>query len=135
MVKLNLNNTGTLVDNSFIISGAALRIRWMRYRGRFPAKEFLSAYPEDLQAFLARAEEMADRGKLTLGSKGHWLTGKHYSSIFEFKMPVTRAFGFRDGNVLYITNAAKKADTVKAQTPDYERAMKLRADFLKRAKK
>lgn len=102
----------------------------MRYKGDFPAKTFLLGYPEDFQAFLARAEEMGDYGKLSLRSKGHFLKGK-YRELYEFKMPLTRAFGFKQQGDFVVLSAARKADTTKAQIPDYKYALRLRADYIK----
>lgn len=100
----------------------------MRYKSDFPAKTFLSTYREDYEAFLARAEEMGEYGKLSQGSKGHWLKAP-YSLIYEFKMPLTRAFGFTHDRDFIVTNAAKKAKK-KAQIPDYDRALMMRNDYL-----
>ena len=120
-----------MVDSGLIYSGSILRVRWMRFKGSYPAKAFLSGYREDFQAFLARAEEMGDFGRIAIDKKGHFLKGD-YREIYEFKMPITRAFGFRDGNLFIVTNAARKTDTTKAQIPDYDRALKLKADYLAR---
>jgi hypothetical protein len=130
LVKLYLNNHPVKIGTtSLIYLGQRYRVRWMRYNHDFPAKTFLLGYEDDFAAFLARAEEMGDFGQM-LKSKGHPLTGKRYREIYEFKMPSTRAFGFAHDGDFIVTNAAKKQDTVKRQTPDYERALTLRQDYL-----
>jgi hypothetical protein len=101
----------------------------MRYEGDFPAKTFLLGYLEDFQAFLARAEEMGETGTISLKSKGHPLKG-NYRELFQFNMPLTRAFGFRHGRDFIVLSAALKKSTAKAQAADYEYALKLRANYL-----
>lgn len=103
----------------------------MRYQHDFPARSFLLGYVDDLVAFLARAEEMGNTGTISLKSKGHALKGA-YRELFQFNMPRTRAFGFRHTRDFLVVSAALKKGTAKAQNPDYEYALKLRADYLER---
>jgi hypothetical protein len=101
----------------------------MRYEHDFPAKTFLLGYVDDLQAFLARAEEMGDTGTISLRSKGHALKGP-YRELFQFNMPITRAFGFRYTRDFIVLSAALKKGTAKAQASDYAYAIKLRDNYL-----
>jgi hypothetical protein len=101
----------------------------MRYERDFPAKTFLLGYLEDFEAFLARAEEMGDQGTVALRSKGHALKGP-YRQLFQFNMPLTRAFGFRYSRDFIIVSAAMKKGSAKAQESDYKFALKLRANYL-----
>ena len=100
----------------------------MRYRGEFPARTYLRTLPDDMARFLASVDELVQFGKLTLGSKGHFLKGR-FRSLFEFKMPNSRALAFIDDGVLVITNAAPKKKK-KEQEADYERGLTLRDDYI-----
>lgn len=121
----------TIGDSAFIYQGDALRVRWMRYNGTFPARDFLRAYPEDYLRFKERCEEMGQTGRIRLPSQGHQLEGA-YHELYEFKMPDTRAWGFRVQNVFLVAYAAKKEPKKKKQERDYKTTLAMRADYLTR---
>lgn len=116
-----------LPDTCFIRKGAAMRVRWMRHQGEFPARSFLERqFPEDIPQFLQRAREMANFGRIRLRSNGHQLGGR-YGVLHQFNLTHTRSWGVRDGNVYVVVNAGKKRTT--GQEPDYERSLELANDY------
>lgn len=110
--------------------GEALVVRYMRYRGEFPARTFLDSKctTEERARFLALAKQLASQGSLPGRSFGHFLKGE-FSKIYELKPFGKRFFGFFIDTSFYVVSAAPKRNP-KEQVADYERAMKLRADFL-----
>jgi broad specificity phosphatase PhoE len=116
-------------ETSFIYEGAFLRVRWMRYRGAFPARDVLLAFPDDFTRFLQRVQEMGDTGRILLRHHGHYLKAP-YQELHQFNMERTRSWGFRTGNVYVVLCAAKKRTS--GQEQDYDRALRMRADYLER---
>lgn len=114
-------------ETAFIYQGTVLRVRWMRYQGEFPARQFLKQYPEDFARFLYRVQEMGDAGRIALKKHGHPLKGP-YRELHQFNMELTRSWGFRVDDVYVVLHAGKKRTT--GQEPDYDRALALRADYL-----
>jgi hypothetical protein len=113
-----------------IYQGDVLRVRWMRYQGTFPAKDFLLGYPEDFARFVQRVREMADTGTILLPTLGHQLKGK-YRELHQFKMSLTRSWGVRDSGVYVVLHAGLKKKA-KEQVADYERALMLRDNYFNR---
>ena len=114
--------------------GDALVVRFMRYKGSYPAKSYIDEMPErDRARFLALAKRMADFGRLPSESHGHQLRGE-FSDLFEFKPGDSRVFAFVHGTSLYLTSGAPKRKS-KAQLSDYQVALNLRRDFLNREAK
>lgn len=105
-----------------------MRVRWMRYRHAFPAREFLEGFPDDFGQFLQRCKEMALFGKIRLQNNGHQLTDDPYRDLHQFNMKVTRSWGYKDGRTYVVLHAAKKRTT--GQEPDYDRALKRLQDYL-----
>jgi hypothetical protein len=99
----------------------------MRYQQGFPARDFLRQFPDDMSRFLARAEEMAEYGTMSLRSHGHALKGR-FNELFQFNMRITRAWGFRLGDVFVVLSAAKKR--TRGQEADYDFALRLRENYL-----
>lgn len=52
-----------------IFEGRVLRVRWMRYRNSFPARDFLQRFPEEMMRFKERCEEMGNTGTIRLESR------------------------------------------------------------------
>lgn len=107
-------------------------VRYMKYRGTFPARDYFrgACSPVDRARFIALAKQLSIEGKLPGSAFGHFLKGK-YSQIFELKPTDSRFFGFFVDTQFYVTNAAKKCKP-KQQEADYERALAMRDDFLRR---
>ena len=123
-----------MVDLSIVAMGDALVVRFMRYKGSYPAKSYIDEMPErDRARFLALAKRMADFGRLPSESHGHQLRGE-FSDLFEFKPGDSRVFAFVHGTSLYLTSGAPKRKS-KAQLSDYQVALNLRRDFLNREAK
>lgn len=100
----------------------------MRYKGSFPAREYLNSVPDDFTRFLQRCEEMGDTGTIALKSHGHALKGPRYRYLFQFNVEDTRSWGFRTKGMFVVLNAAPK--NPKNQEPDYEVALAMREDFI-----
>jgi hypothetical protein len=120
-----------MVDHSILAIGGALVVRFMRYKGRYPAKDFLDSMPtKDRARLIALAKRMAETGSLPVPAHGHQLRG-NYSDLFEFKPGDSRVFGFFHNSNLYLTSGAPKKKP-KAQEGDYLEALNMRADFYRR---
>ncbi|WP_337170177.1 type II toxin-antitoxin system RelE/ParE family toxin [Gemmatimonas aurantiaca] len=120
-----------MVDLSIVAMGDARVVRYMRHKGRYPAKDYLDEMPErDRARFFALAKRMADIGHLPSETHGHQLRGE-YSDLFEFKPGDSRIFAFLHGTSLYLTSGAPKKKP-KTQESDYAEAKNLRRDFLER---
>lgn len=117
-----------LPETAFIVDGPATRVCWMRHAGDFPARRFLEKYPQDFVQFMQRCQEMATFGYIRLWANGHQLKGSTYSALHQFKMNVTRSWGYLDGRTYVVLSAAKKRAT--GQEPDYDRALALLDDYL-----
>jgi hypothetical protein len=118
-----------MVDLTIVAMGEAFVVRFMRYKGRYPAMEYLNGMPErDRARFLAYAKRMAEFGRLPSESHGHQLRGD-FADLFEFKPGDSRIFAFFYGTSLYLTSGAPKRKA-KAQRGDYAEAINLRRDFL-----
>ena len=98
----------------------------MRFDHDFPARSYLNGYPHDFSQFLQRCREMANCGVIRLRNNGHQLSGR-YSDLHQFNLKDTRTWGFRDGRLYIVLNAAKKRTT--GQGPDYERSLSLLEDY------
>lgn len=117
-----------MVDLSIIAMGDAYVVRYMRYRGRYPAKDFLDACDEAVRVrLLALAQRMAIYGRLPSDAHGHQLKSP-YAVLFEFKPLGARVMAFFHGKDVYLTNGAPKRKP-KAQAGDYDVALNMRADF------
>lgn len=119
-------NPDDLPEQSFILDGPVMRVRWMRYRHAFPARRFLEKYPDDFGQFVQRCREMAYFGKIRLTNNGHQLDDE-YRELHQFNLKVTRSWGYKDGNVYLVLHAAKKK--TKGQEPDYATALKRLQDY------
>src|SRR5688572_9195135 len=94
----------------------------MRYRGVFPALDFLQTLPRAERAqCVARVRFFAETGKSLSDKHGHWLRPP-YSRIYEF-------LAFVHGSNLYVVHGAPKRNR-KAQENDYVTAQLRREDFL-----
>lgn len=103
-------------------------VRYMKYRGSYPGKDFLDACTDPVRVrFVALAQRMAVAGRLPTDAHGHQLKPP-YADLFEFKPGNVRVFAFFHGKDLYVTSGAPKRKG-KAQANDYEAALNLRADF------
>ena len=103
-------------------------IRYMRYRNRFPALEYVLSLSDEARAtFLAYTRHFADFGPLPGESRGRWLRA-NYRGIYEFKPRQDRVFGFLHEHRLMLTNGAPKKNA-KEQRTDYDVAVRMRDDF------
>jgi len=117
-----------LFVTSFFFQGRSYRIRFMRYKGRFPAQEYILEMDEKLrQPLLGALRHFADHGRLPSETRGRWLQA-NYSTLYEFKVQRHRILGFLDSNSMILTNGATKKN-VKAQRQDYDAALAMRADY------
>lgn len=117
-----------MVDQSIVHLDEKYVVRWMRFRGRYPAREYVDSLDGLLEArFLALAKNFAKEGFLP-DSHGKFLNGA-YSKIYELKPGGHRIFGFLHEGNLYLTNGAPKKKK-KEQESDYDRAQSMRSDFL-----
>jgi len=105
-----------------------MRVRWLRYKGAFPARRFLEDYPDDFAQFLQRCNEMARFGRIRLENNGHQMTNEPFRVLHQFNLKVTRSWGYKHGNVYLVLHAAKKRTT--GQEPDYRTALKRTQDYL-----
>ena len=120
-----------MVDRSLVAMGACYVVRYMRFRARYPAQEFIDAQPAAARVrVVALARRLADVGRLPDSTHGHFLKAP-YDQIFELKPPGVRVFGFFHERNLYLTHGAPKKK-VKEQAGDYATAERLRADFFAR---
>lgn len=118
-----------MVDRSIVWIGTSLVVRYMRYRGRFPARDFfIGAEPAVRARFIALAKVLADSGVLPDRAHGHYLKAP-FQDIFELKPRNCRFYGFFHLRNYYITNGGPKANP-KVQLQDHERAEQMRKDFL-----
>lgn len=123
-----------LVDKSIVYLGAKLCVRYMRYTGRYPAKDYLDgANPMVRARFVALTRLLGDYGELANESQGHFLKAP-YDKIYELKPRDGRLFGFFHERNYYLTNGGPK-QKVKRQQSDYATSEEMRVDFLRRMKK
>jgi hypothetical protein len=121
-----------LLDDSILAWGTHFQVAYLRLpSGELPAKAFLHALmgTEGTRArarMLFLAQRIADHGRLPW-PHGHWLEAP-YEVIYEFKPHDFRVMAFRDGAVLRITNAAKKAKS-RVQNRDYDVALRMRSEW------
>lgn len=124
-----------MVDLSLIWIGQELVVRYMRYKGSFPAKDYFEqSCSEHVRArFIALVRQLGITGKLPDKTFGHHLKGQ-YSDIYELKPKGVRFYGFFSDRNFYVTNAAPKRKA-KAQESDHKTAVAMRQDFFARLKK
>lgn len=121
-----------MVDLSWITSGPCRVIRYMKYRDRFPARDYLNAIPTSVKAaVLAIAQQLADRDEILDWTRFHRLKGE-YSDLYEFKPRGHRIFCFHYEQTTYLTNGGPKQNA-KAQKSDYDVARNMRLDFIREA--
>lgn len=111
-----------------LLTGPCLTIRYLNYKGKTPAKDYVDSDGPNKAKLLAIARQLAETGRIRLNSRGHLLKGKH-KKIMELKPGASRVMGFRHGSDFYLTNGAPKKKR-KEQEKDYDRALTMRTWFL-----
>jgi len=104
---------------------------WLRHSDRIlHGRCFFDENPACRGALVAQATQIAILGRVgKIPENGRQLKGK-YADITELKPGNFRFFGFRDGDIFFITNGARKDP--KRQDRDYDFAVEIRAKYFER---
>lgn len=107
-------------------------VKWLRHTdGKCHGKDFFDR-PENRECrgkLVAQAKQIALNGRVgRIPQNGRQLKGE-FRDLTELKPGDFRFLGFRDGDVFYITNGARKDP--KNQRRDYQRALGIRAGFFR----
>jgi len=78
---------------------------------------------------LAGVNLLQSQGRIANPEHGHWLKGKTYGCLFEFKTFGFRFYAFQVQRVYLITNGAKKESSEGRQNRHRNVALTLRCEF------